>query len=109
MDNAQLRNLLAGCTVCNFSKARLTGYDLAQLTIVDVDFGHADLRQVRFDGAIMCWYSYAATKRAMSCDTLSGAQVAGASFAAIRICEDPLDARTCTVVADGDFRRRAGI
>lgn len=109
LDNAQLRNLLAGCTVCNFSKGRFTGYDLALTPIVDVDFSGADLRQVRFDGAIMCWYDGFGVKRAMSCDKLGGAKVDGASFAGIRVCEDPLDARTCAVVADGEFRRSAGI
>ena len=109
VDNVQLRNLLSGCIVCNFQKSNLTGYDLAGIPLVSVDFGHADLRQVRFDGAIMCWYEEKGSKRAMACDTLGGAQIEGASFAGIRVCEDPLTATTCTVVADADFRRSAGI
>jgi|HubBroStandDraft_5_1064220.scaffolds.fasta_scaffold00469_6 uncharacterized protein YjbI with pentapeptide repeats len=109
LENAQLRNLLAGCVVCNFSKATLTGYDLAELPLVNVDLGHADLRQVRFDGAIMCWYDGMAAKRAMACDKLGGAQIEGASFVGIRVCEDPLEAASCTIVSDGDFRRSAGI
>jgi len=109
MDNVQLRNLLAGCVVCDFKKGTLTGYDLAAVPLVNVDFGHADLRQVRFDGAIMCWYEGTGTKRALSCDKLGGAQIEGASFVGIRVCEDPLEATTCTVVSDGDFHRSAGI
>lgn len=109
MDNAQLRNLLAGCVVCDFKKSTLTGYDLAQVPLISVDFNHADLRQVRFDGAVMCWYNGREPKRAIACDKLAGAQIEGASFAGIRVCEDPLDAKTCTVVADADFRRDAGI
>jgi uncharacterized protein YjbI with pentapeptide repeats len=109
MDNAQLRNLLAGCVVCNFKKGTFTGYDLAAVPLVNVDFDRADLRQVRFDGAIMCWYEGGAGKRAMACDKLGGAQIEGASFAGIRVCEDPLEATSCTVVSDADFRRYAGI
>jgi uncharacterized protein YjbI with pentapeptide repeats len=109
MDNAQLRNLLSGCVVCNFEKANLTGYDLAGVALVNLDLDQADLRQVRFDGAIMCWYEGGAEKHAMSCDKLGGAQIEGASFVGIRVCEDPLTATTCTVVADADFRRYAGI
>jgi uncharacterized protein YjbI with pentapeptide repeats len=109
LDNAQMRNLLAGCTVCDFSKGKFTGYDLALAPIVDVDFSRADLRQVRFDGAIMCWYQGIGAKSVMACDKLGGAQIEGASFAGIRVCEDPLDERTCTVVAGADFRRNAGI
>ena len=90
VDNAQLRNLLRGCIVCNFSKGKFTGYDLAQVPMLNVDFGHADLRQVRFDGAIMCWYDGVGSKRALACD-------------------DPLNAQTCTVLSDGEFRRDAGI
>ena len=109
LDNGQIRNLLAGCIVCNFSKGKFIGYDLADLPILNIDFGHADLRQVRFDGAIMCWYDGMGAKRAMSCDKLGGAQIDGASFASIKVCDDPLDAPTCTVVPDADFRRSAGI
>lgn len=109
VDNAQLRNLLAGCVVCNFEKSKLTGYDVAGVPLVNVDFGHADLRQVRFDGAIMCWYEGAGAKRAMSCDKLGGAQIEGASFVGIRVCDDPLETTSCTVLSEGDFRRGAGI
>lgn len=109
VNDEQLRNLLAGCVVCDFKKSDLTGYDLANVPLINVDFEQANLRQVRFDGAIMCWYEGTDAKRVMACDKLGGAQIEGASFQNIRVCEDPLLATVCSVVSDADFRKSAGI
>jgi len=109
VDTIQLRSLLAGCIACNFSKAQLRGQDLSELPLISIDFSKADLRQVRFDGAMLCWYHNAGPQRQIQCDKLGGAQTAGATFAGVQVCDDPLDRASCSAVPAADFLRLSGL
>lgn len=106
--DAALRQLLARCAACNFQTAELTGRDLSGGSLIGVDFSKADLRRTRFDGAALCWYSLDGTQRTIRCDTLQGAQVKAASFRSVRLCGDPSDPHTCTVVAPSVLQRQSG-
>lgn len=104
----QLRALLSGCYFCNFRAASLAGRDLSGASLIGIDFSQADLRNTRFDGAVLCWYVIDGAQRTPKCVTLQGARVQGASFTGALICTDPTEARTCTAVAAAALRRDTG-
>lgn len=106
--DAALRDLLGGCAACNFQAASLTGRDLSGTLMLDVDLTGADLRNTRLDGAVLCWYVANGSERTTKCDGLKDARVEGASFRGVRLCRDPADAATCTVVSGADLQRNSG-
>jgi uncharacterized protein YjbI with pentapeptide repeats len=106
--DAGLRDLLSNCLACNFSKASLARRDLSNLTIIGVDFTQADLRHTKFDGSTLCYYEVVAAQRTTICDKLKGAQVAGASFSGVRVCDDPTQVQTCVPVDAASLRRYGG-
>lgn len=108
VSDADLKDLLSGCITCNFASASLAGRDLSGATIVGVDFSRADLRNSRFDGAVLCWYAVNGSQRAPACDKFAGALVGGASFSGILICADPTSESTCSVVSAQALRRDTG-
>ena len=108
VDDAQLRSLLSGCVSCNFSGAELAGRDLSGATLLSVDLSGADLRGTRFDGAVLCWETIEGTKAQIGCDTMANAQTAGASFAEVMRCEDPIARRACTLVDAKTLIQKAG-
>ena len=105
---ADLRGLLGGCVSCGFHGSRLAGRDLSGLPLVAVDFSGADLRGTRFNGAVLCWYDIAGTQRGMKCDSMSAAQVDGANFQNVMLCDDPIAKRSCVTVDAGTLRRYTG-
>jgi uncharacterized protein YjbI with pentapeptide repeats len=102
--DAQLRELLSGCISCNFIGGQFGKRDLSGVVLVAVDLSQADLRDANFTGAVLCWYDGNDAKRATICDTMAGAQTAGATFRNIQLCEDPLERRTCAPVATATLR-----
>ncbi len=105
VDNAQLRALLAGCVLCNFSKSNLSGHDLSQLPLIQTNLSQADLRGANLDGAILCTYVLNEAQRQVSCDNLQGAQTAGAGLRDVRICENALTQSGCTAVDPQTLQR----
>jgi uncharacterized protein YjbI with pentapeptide repeats len=96
--DAALRDLLGGCVACDFRRASLGGRDLSGTAIMGIDLTGADLRNTKFDGAVLCWYVANGSQRSTKCVTLKDAKVDGASFRGVRICRDPSDAATCAPV-----------
>jgi uncharacterized protein YjbI with pentapeptide repeats len=109
VDNVQLRGLISGCISCNFSGGSLAGKDFSGLAIISVDFSKADLRNSRFDNAILCWYNVNGTQRVMSCDKMAGALVDGASFRNVQVCDNPLAREGCMPVDPDTLRRLSGV
>ena len=105
--DAQLRELLMGCIVCNFRASTLAGRDLSGLALIGVDFSQADLRGTKFTGTVLCWYIVDEAQRATKCDSMQGALVAGASFANAQLCSNPTDRRTCVPVDAKSLQRYA--
>lgn len=108
IDDGQLRQLFSGCVSCNFAKGRLSGRDLSGATLIVMDFSQADLRGTNFTGTILCWNNIAGSHREVKCATMNGAQVAGAKFVNIRLCDDPIDRLGCTTVDADALRRYSG-
>jgi len=106
--DAQLRDLLSNCFACNFAGAALAGRDLSNLTIIGVDFSRADLRGTRFDGDVLCYHVVDTGQRVTNCSKMQGAQVTGASFSGVRVCDDPTQADTCTPIDADSLRRSSG-
>lgn len=106
--DAALRELLGGCAACNFQAASLAGRDLSGTLMIGVDLARADLRNTRFDGAVLCWYVVNGSRGGTKCDGLKDARVEGASFRGVRLCRDPADAATCTAVSGADLQRDSG-
>ena len=104
----QLRELLARCVSCNFQQSLLAGRDLSGLTLISVDFSGADLRNAKFDGSALCWYSVNGSKRQTNCDKMNGAQLSGASFQNIVLCREPTARVNCTNVDAGTLRNLSG-
>jgi uncharacterized protein YjbI with pentapeptide repeats len=104
----ELRALLAGCVVCNFQAASLSGLDLSSLSLIGIDFSQADLRATKFDRSVLCYDAIDEAQLITKCDLLKGARVDGASFLNIQRCADPSDARTCTEVDAAALRRYSG-
>jgi len=107
VSDADLRGLMGGCVACSFRSAMLAGRDLSGVTMIDVDLSQADLRNARFNGAVLCWYVVNGSQRGAKCNKLTGARVDGASFLGILICADPSEARSCTAVTAADLRRQS--
>lgn len=103
--DAALRDLLGACVVCDFRSASLSGRDLSGALMIGVDLTRADLRNTRFDGAVLCWYTVNGSQRSTKCATLKDARVDGASFRNVRICRDPSDAATCEPVTAAALQR----
>ena len=103
-----LRALLSGCYACNFRGASLAGRDLSGVPLMGVDLSQADLSNTKFNGAVLCWYVLNGGARNTKCATMQGARVAGASFAAVLVCDDPLEARSCAAVSADELRRESG-
>jgi uncharacterized protein YjbI with pentapeptide repeats len=108
VDNAQLRELLSRCIACNFRSGQLAGRDFSGLSIVAVDFSQADLRNAKFDGAALCWNNIEGARREIKCDTFQSAQVAGATFINVRLCDDPSQPQTCRPIDATSLRRYTG-
>jgi uncharacterized protein YjbI with pentapeptide repeats len=108
VDDAALRQLFTGCVSCNFAKSKLSGRDLSGATLIVMDFSQADLRGTNFTGTILCWNNIAGTHRDVKCATMRDAQVAGAKFVNIRLCDDPIDRLNCTTIAPDTLRRYSG-
>jgi uncharacterized protein YjbI with pentapeptide repeats len=105
IDDAQLRALLTGCVSCNFAKSNLSHHDLSNATLIVMDFSQADLRGTNFTGAILCWNNVSGSQRNVKCATMRDAQVTGATFANIRLCDDPIDRTGCTSIDPNNLRR----
>jgi uncharacterized protein YjbI with pentapeptide repeats len=105
VSGAALRDLLAGCVSCNFTNAHLAGSDLSQLPLISIDFTHADLRGANFSGAVLCWYAIQQSRRNVTCDVLTDANVQDASFANVQLCENPAARQGCTSVQADALRR----
>lgn len=103
-----LRALLSGCYSCNFRSASLAGRDLSGVSMMGADLSQADLRNAKFNGAVLCWYVVNGNARSTKCVTMHGARVEGASFAGVLLCGDPLEARSCTAVGAEELRRDSG-
>jgi len=106
--DAAARDLLTGCVACNFRAASLAGRDLSGISLIGVDLTGADLRNTRFDSAVLCWPVVNGSQRASKCATLKDARVEGASFRGVRLCRDPSDAATCTPVTAAALQRDSG-
>jgi uncharacterized protein YjbI with pentapeptide repeats len=106
--DASLRSLLGGCIFCDFREASLAGRDLSGTVLIGVDLSQADIRNAKFNGAVLCWYIVNGTKRATKCDTMKGAQTAGASFAGVLLCTDPTEAQSCTAVPADVLKQDSG-
>jgi uncharacterized protein YjbI with pentapeptide repeats len=106
--DAALRDLLAGCFVCNFRTASLAGRDLSGVSLIGVDLSQADLRGTKFNGAVLCWYVIDGAQRQTKCDSMQGARVGGASFLGVLLCADPTEARSCVAVTADSLRRYSG-
>lgn len=104
----QLRELLGGCFVCDFRTSSLAGRDLSGVSLLGVDLSEADLRNAKFNGAVLCWYAVDGAQRVTKCDAMQGARVEGASFRGARICADPADPRTCAPVTAASLRKESG-
>jgi len=108
LTDSALRDLLGACVVCNFQTASLAGHDLSGTSTIGVDLTRADLRNTRFDGAVLCWYVVNGPERSTKCATLKEARVDGASFRSVRICRDPSDPTTCVPVTAAALQRDSG-
>ena len=104
----QLAELLSHCISCNFRGSSLAGADLSGATLISVDFSNADLRNVRFDGAVVCWSVVVKMQAQTACDQMAGAQVAGATFRRVLSCNDPAARASCTPVDAGTLKRYSG-
>jgi uncharacterized protein YjbI with pentapeptide repeats len=104
----QLGELLSHCISCNFRRSRLAGADLSGTILISVDFSDADLRNVRFDDAVLCWPVVVKTQALTTCDQMAGAQVAGATFRNVLLCNDPATRASCTPVDADTLRRYSG-
>jgi uncharacterized protein YjbI with pentapeptide repeats len=109
VDSQQLRALLSGCITCNFSGASLAGRDFSGLTLISVDLSQADLRNTKFDGAVLCWYSVNGAQRTLTCDKMADAIVEGASFRNVQLCENPLERQGCAPVDTETLRKQTGL
>jgi uncharacterized protein YjbI with pentapeptide repeats len=109
VDSQELRALLSGCITCNFSGASLAGRDFSGLTIISVDFSQADLRNTRFDGAALCWYSVNGAERTMTCNKMADALVDGATFRNVQICDNPLERQGCVPVDLATLRKQTDL
>lgn len=109
VDTPQLRGLISSCISCNFSGGTLAGKDFSGLTIISVDFSKADLRNSRFDNAVLCWYNVNGTQRAMSCDKMAGALVDGTTFNNVQVCDNPLERQGCAPVDPETLRKLSGL
>jgi uncharacterized protein YjbI with pentapeptide repeats len=103
-----LRDLLGGCVSCNFQAASLASRDLSGISMIGVDLTGADLRNTRFDGAVLCWPTVNGSQRGTKCVTLKDARVEGASFRGLRLCGDPSDPAACTPVTAAALQRDSG-
>jgi uncharacterized protein YjbI with pentapeptide repeats len=108
LDNAALRGLLGGCVACNFGKLDLAGRDLSGLSLVSVDFSNADLRGTNFNGAVLCWYNTVQSKQTIVCDPMAGAQVDGADFRNVQLCENPMERQLCVAADAATLRYYTG-
>jgi uncharacterized protein YjbI with pentapeptide repeats len=108
VSDEQLRELFARCVACSFHGASLAGRDLSGAVLAGVDFSQADLRNTRFDTAVLCWYVVDGTLRTMKCATLKDARLDGASFHDVRVCADPADPSSCSAVSADLLRRYSG-
>jgi uncharacterized protein YjbI with pentapeptide repeats len=108
LPDAALRALLSGCVACNFQSATLAGRDLSGVPLISVDLGSADLRNAKFNDAVLCWNAIDESQRVPKCDNLKGARVDGATFSGARLCTDPGDPHTCTAVTGDTLRRASG-
>ena len=108
LSDEALRALLSGCYKCDFRGAQLAGRDLSGVSMMGLDLSQADLRGVKFNGAVLCWYAVNGTQRSTQCTTMKEARVAGASFLGVIVCADPLEAQSCTAVTAAELRRDAG-
>jgi uncharacterized protein YjbI with pentapeptide repeats len=104
----QLGESLSHCISCNFRGSSLAGADLSGATLISVDFSNADLRNVRFDDAVVCWSVVVRTQAQTACDGLAGAQVAGATFRRVLKCDDPAARASCNPVDADTLRRYSG-
>lgn len=103
-----LRALLSGCYACNFRSASLAGRDLSGASMIGVDLSQADLRGAKLNGAVLCWFVVDGSARSNKCVAMQGARVAGASFAGVLRCDDPLEAQSCSAVSAEELRRGSG-
>jgi uncharacterized protein YjbI with pentapeptide repeats len=103
-----LRALLSACYKCDFRGASLSGRDLSGVSMIGVGLSKADLRGVKFNGAVLCWYAVDGAQRSTQCDNMQGARVGGASFAGVLVCADPVEAQSCTAVTADELRRDSG-
>jgi uncharacterized protein YjbI with pentapeptide repeats len=97
LDDAALRSLLMRCTGCDLRDAHLVRRNLSGIALIGIDFSGADLRGTNLDGDQLCWYNDGG--RDVACDDLRAAQVSGASFRNVTLCEhrrhcSPVDAQT---------------
>jgi uncharacterized protein YjbI with pentapeptide repeats len=109
VDSQQLRGLLSGCISCNFSGASLAGRDFSGLTLISVDLSQADLRNTKFDGAVLCWYSVNGAQRTLTCDKIADAIVDGATFHNVQLCDNPLERQGCAPVDMETLRKQTGL
>jgi uncharacterized protein YjbI with pentapeptide repeats len=109
VDSQQLRGLLSGCMTCNFSGASLAGRDFSGITLISVDFSQADLRNTKFDGAVLCWYSVNGAQRTMACNKMADAIIEGASFRNVQICDNPWERQGCVPVDAATLRKQSGL
>jgi uncharacterized protein YjbI with pentapeptide repeats len=109
VDSQQLRGLLSGCISCNFSGASLADRDFSGLTLISVDLSQADLRNTKFDGAVLCWYTVNGAQRTLTCDKMAGAIVEGASFRNVQVCDNPLERQGCVPVDMETLRKQSGL
>jgi uncharacterized protein YjbI with pentapeptide repeats len=103
-----LRALLSACYKCSFRDADFVGRDLSGVSMIGTDLTQADLRDAKFNGAVLCWYAVDGAQRSTQCATMKDARVAGASFPGVLVCEDPLEAQACTAVTAAELRRDSG-
>jgi uncharacterized protein YjbI with pentapeptide repeats len=103
-----LRGLLSECYACSFRGASFRGRDLSGLSMIGVDLSGADLRDAKLNGAVLCWYAIDGNVRKTQCAKMKGAQAAGASFAGVLVCVDPVEAQSCTAVTADELRRDSG-
>jgi uncharacterized protein YjbI with pentapeptide repeats len=105
VDNGELRALLEGCVGCNLNSAQLARRDLSALRLVGISFAQADLRNTNFDGATMCWRN---SDEKVQCDDMRAAQVGGASFRGVKICDSDEMGSACQAVDGQTLREYSG-
>jgi uncharacterized protein YjbI with pentapeptide repeats len=108
--DAVLRSLLDRCVGCNLSDAKLGRRDLSGIRLIGIDFSSADLRGTKFDGAQVCWHNTDHVdgydiRSTIDCIDLRGAQVAGASFRGVKLCDSAGGSRSCSAVDAQTLRR----